>query len=317
MYSKVNYTIVGLFVVLFGVGMVWAAFWLAKYGLHERYKTYKIEMKESIAGLSKDSSVKLHGVDIGRVTQIRINPDDIETIEIYVDIREDVPIKEDMVATTQMLGVTGLLSIEIDGGSNEAKTLQPRDGYIPTIPSKPSMLTKLTENIDDISYRFLSLLERSEALLSHANLSHVNKILSNVEKLTSKGEALEDQALHSMKELDRSMALLRRSMQSITTKFEEATGDFSKMQKDFREIKEGTLPLLESFEESSRVLQRTTVKFEKSLERGDYNLQKIFEPMLIEIQQLSNQLSSMIRELRQSPNELLFKSRESRRGPGE
>ena len=317
MYSKVNYTIVGIFVVLFGIGMVWFAFWLAKYGLQEDYQTYKIEMKDSIAGLAKDSSVKLHGVDIGRVSEIRIDPNDIEKINIYVDIKVGVPIKEDMIASTQMLGVTGLLSIEIHGGTNAAKTLLPTDDYIPIIQSKPSLLSKLTESLGGLGDKLTSLLTRSEALLSDANLENVSKILDNVEKLSAKGEVLELKAIDSMKELDQTLQAFRVSMNTINDNFTESTKDFKVMQKDFTEIKDVTVPMVQSLETTSHNFNRTTVKFEKSLDRGDYNFKKILEPMLIDIQILSNQLNSMTRELSQSPSELLFKSRESRRGPGE
>ncbi len=71
-------------------------------------------MTESVSGLSKDSIVKLRGVDIGRVSEIRIDPENIEKIDVFLKIKHGVPIKEDMIAHTQMLGVTGLLSIEID-----------------------------------------------------------------------------------------------------------------------------------------------------------------------------------------------------------
>ena len=135
MYSRVNYTIVGIFVLLFGAGVVLFGFWLAKYGLHESYDTYKIEMKESVSGLSKDSSVKLHGVDVGHVSQIEINPKHVDTIDIYIQIKKGVVIKEDMFATTEMIGVTGLLSIEIHGGTDTAKTLHPTDDYVPVIVS--------------------------------------------------------------------------------------------------------------------------------------------------------------------------------------
>ena len=317
MYSKVNYTIVGIFVVLFGIGMVWFAFWLAKYGLQEDYQTYKIEMKDSIAGLAKDSSVKLHGVDIGRVSEIRIDPNDIEKINIYVDIKVGVPIKEDMIASTQMLGVTGLLSIEIHGGTNAAKTLLPTDDYIPIIQSKPSLLSKLTESLGGLGDKLTSLLTRSEALLSDANLENVSKILGNVEKLSAKGEVLELKAIESMKELDQTLQAFRVSMNTINDNFTEATKDFKVMQKDFTAIKDVTVPMVQSLEKTSHNFNRTTLKFEKSLDRGDYNFKKILEPMLIDIQILSNQLNSMTRELSQSPSELLFKSRESRRGPGE
>ena len=84
MYSRVNYTIVGIFVLMFGAGLIWFAFWLAKYGIHREFDTYKLYMTESVAGLSKDSVVKLRGVDIGRVSEIRINPDNIENVEVFL-----------------------------------------------------------------------------------------------------------------------------------------------------------------------------------------------------------------------------------------
>ena len=310
MYSKVNYTIVGLFVIVFGIGMAWFAFWLAKYGLHEEYSTYKIEMKDSIAGLSQDSSVKLHGVDIGHVSEIRIDPNNIENINIFVKIQKEVPIKEDMVATTQMLGVTGLLSIEIHGGTNEAKTLEPTDTYIPVIPSKPSLFSKLSNNIGGLSEKLIELLDRSERLLSDKNLDKVSKILDNVEKISDKGVSVEERAMQSLEEMDTTLQTFRDSLATLNTQFTQATADF-------KEIKEVTVPTVDSLMKTSKDFNRATLKFEKSLDRGDYNLKKMLEPLLVDIEILSNQLGSMTQELSESPSALLFKSRKSRKGPGE
>ena len=44
MYSRINYTTVGIFVLIFATGMVWFAFWLAKYGLQQEFDYYKIQM---------------------------------------------------------------------------------------------------------------------------------------------------------------------------------------------------------------------------------------------------------------------------------
>lgn len=317
MYSKVNYTIVGIFVVLFSIGMLWFAFWLAKYGLQEDYRLYKIEMEDSIAGLAKDSSVKLHGVDIGRVAEIRINPEDITKINIFVQIKEGVPIKEDMIASTQMLGVTGLLSIEIHGGTNEAKTLVPTDEYIPIIKSKPSLLSKITDSLGGLSEKLTSLLTRSESLLSDKNLDNMSKILDNVEKMSAKGEAVEIQAIDSMKEVDITLQKFRVSMDNINQKFTQATEDFKQMQIDFAEIKGVTIPTIDKLMETSKNFNRVTLKVEKSIDRGDYNFKKMLEPVLIDVQILAKELSAVSRELGENPSGLLFKSRKPRRGPGE
>jgi len=310
MYSKVNYTIVGIFVVLFSIGMFWFAFWLAKYGLQEDYSRYKIETKDSIAGLSKDSSVKLHGVNIGRVSQIRINPKDIEKIDIYVDIKQDIPIKEDMIASTQMLGVTGLLSIEIHGGTNVAKTLVPTDTFIPTIASKPSLISKLTGNLEGLSEKLNSLLDKSQILLSNENLANIEQILENVKVLSERGKILEGKSIVLLDDFS-------NTLKTVNDELTKATADFHTMQKDFSTLKEVSVPSIQSIEKTSKNLNRLTLKIEKSLDRGDYSLKKILEPAVVDVRILVKQLGDVSKELEQNPSAILFKSRKSRRGPGE
>ncbi len=303
MYSRVNYTIVGIFVLLFGAAMVWFAFWLAKYGMEEEFDTYRLEMRESIAGLSIDSSVKLRGVDVGKVSKMQINPKNIEMVEVFVKIKKGIPIKEDMVAHTQMFGVTGLLSIEIDGGTNVAKTLTPTKDYIPLIKTKPSFLTKLTGDIGGASGKIDALLLQSQKLLSDDNIETLENILDNIEEMTARGEEVEDKVILSLDEFRVSLASINR--------------DFKQMQQDFAEIKDVTVPTIDKLMETSKNFNRVTLKVENSIDRGDYNFKQIFEPMLIEIRILTNQLTAMSRQLEQNPSELLFKSRKSRRGPGE
>ena len=303
MYSRVNYTIVGIFVVLFGAGMVWFAFWLAKYDLQEEFDTYKLEMHESVAGLSIDSNVKLRGVDIGSVSAIQINPQDIETVEIFVKIKKGIPIKEDMVAHTAMFGVTGLLSIEIEGGTNEAKTLEPTKDYIPLIKTKPSFLTQLAGDIGGASGKIDALLLQSQKLLSDHNIETLGGILDNIEQMTARGEEVEEKVILSLDEFRVSLANMNR--------------DFKQIQQDFAEIKEVSIPTIDKLMETSKNFNRVTLKVENTIDRGDYNLKQIFEPMLIEIRILTNQLTIMSRQLEQNPSELLFKSRKLRKGPGE
>ena len=317
MYSKINYTTVGIFVLIFTTGMIWFAFWLAKYGLQKEFDYYKVQMSESVSGLSKDSTVKLHGVDVGSISEIRINPEDIEKVEIVLKINRGTPIKEDMVVFTEMYGVTGISYIQIDGGTNEAKTLEPTEDYFPVIATAPSLFSKATSGLGNLADRIALLVDKSQKLLSEKNIETLGKVFDNTEKITAKAEEVEQKVINSLDEVDITLREFRASMDIINKNFTEATTDFKEMQKDFASIKKVTNPMIEKLMETSNNFNRVTLKVEKSLDRGDYNLKKIFEPMLVEIEVLSQQINDLAQQLEQSPNDLLFKGRTPRRGPGE
>ncbi len=303
MYSKVNYTIVGLFVLLFGAGLVAFSFWLAKYGLSQQYDLYKTYFTESVAGLSKDSVVRLRGVDIGRVKEIRIDPDNIQRVEVLLSIKRGTPIKEDMVAHTSMLGVTGLLSIEIEGGSNSAKTLKPTKDHIPVIKSSSSWLNQTKKDIGTLADQLAHLVVQVDKLLSDENIGHINGILKNTEVMTAKGSGLLD-------DINQTVVEYRVAMKKLTD-------DIDTIAKTFDEVGDATVPAVKKFMQTTRNFNRVTLKVERSLDRGDYNLKKILEPILVDIEILSNQVNALAQELKESPSDILFKSRRSRPGPGE
>jgi len=303
MYSRVNYTIVGIFVLLFGAGLVAFTFWLAKYGIQSQYALYKLYMKESVSGLSKDSTVRLHGVDVGRVSEIRIDPANIGRIVVILKIRSDVPIKTDMVAHTEMLGITGLLSIEISGGTNKAPLLKGKNGEIPVIPTAPSWFSKTTKGIGTLAEDLTDLIARAEKVMNDKNIEVLSHILENVENITAK-------AAGTLDELNTTMQVYRQAAIKLNEDVHSVTKDFSR-------ITDNTVPALSDLQKAVKDFNRFTLQAEKSLKRGDYNIKETFQPMLVDIGILTEQLTDLTRELQQNPSDILFKSRKRRRGPGE
>ncbi|MHB0992889.1 MAG: MlaD family protein, partial [Sulfurovum sp.] len=231
--------------------------------------------------------------------KIRISPENIEEIQIFLKIDKGIPIKEDMVATTQMFGITGLLSINIEGGTNEAKTLEPTEDFIPIIQTAPSFVSKLSDTLGGLG-------DRLTILLSRDNLEKIAATLENLEVATKKAQALEDKAMMTLDEANTTLDA-----------FTQAATEFKQMQIDFAAIKKVSIPTIESLLQTSKDFQRVTLKVEKSIDRGDYNLKQIFEPLLVDIRILSGQLSDMSRELEANPSDVFFKSRKPTKGPGE
>ena len=139
MEPKVNYILVGAFVVLLGATILGAIFWLGKTDYRGIYDRYYVYTRESVAGLSVDSTVKYRGVDVGRVKQVILNPENAEEVRVTLDIVVGTPVKTDTQAVLVTQGLTGLVTLTLTGGSREAPLLAPIAGkaypFIKTVPS--------------------------------------------------------------------------------------------------------------------------------------------------------------------------------------
>ncbi|MFZ1555630.1 MAG: MlaD family protein, partial [Nitrospira sp.] len=144
MEPKVNYILVGAFVVLLGATILGAIFWLGKTDYRGIYDRYYVYTRESVAGLSVDSTVKYRGVDVGRVKQVILNPENAEEVRVTLDIVGGTPVKTDTQAVLVTQGLTGLVTLNLTGGTREAPLLTPSAGQdYPVIKSVPSLFGRL------------------------------------------------------------------------------------------------------------------------------------------------------------------------------
>ena len=84
---------------------------------------YHIRFEESVAGLDKGSPVRLKGVKVGTVDDLKIPRDDITKVEVTIAVDKDAPVKTDTDATIASVGITGLRYIELIPGSLDTPDL--------------------------------------------------------------------------------------------------------------------------------------------------------------------------------------------------
>ncbi len=307
MYSKVSYTVIGLFVMLFTAGIIFFAFWLGNTGFKDDYDLYLLRTKESVSGLSKDSGVKLKGVDIGTVSAIEVNPQNIEEVEITLKIKQGIPIKEDMRGTISMFGLTGLSYVEIEGGTNGAKTLHSAEGDLPVIQSGSSFLGRLENSFEDLSEKLVVILERGEELLSDENLKNFTALLDNANKVAAKGTDVEEKMITTLDEAESALKEFKTSFAKLSKNFDALAVDLHKEMK----------PSLKKFDSMTKSIDELASEIRKTVNRGDYNMGKIMQPTINDLREVAEQIDALTRQLRESPSDLLYKSSRPRRGPGE
>ncbi len=145
MEPRVSYALVGLFVLIAGAAFLVATLWLVGVGPTADYRTYAMYPPESVAGIGAESAVKFQGVDVGKVRELSIDPQDPQRVRILLDIRRDLEIRTDTTARLASQGLTGLVYfIELQPGTHDSPPLKPAPGAeFPVIPAEVSELTRL------------------------------------------------------------------------------------------------------------------------------------------------------------------------------
>ncbi len=185
METKFNFTLVGLFVIVLGAGIILSTFWLSSLSDTQKYKYYLLYIKESVSGLSVQSSVKFSGVDVGFVSSISLDEKDSQQVRILLAIQEDVPIDESTRATLMAQGITGLYYVGLKNTKRAAPRLTVEAGNVyPVIKSEPSLLVQLDSALREITDNFKSITVDFNKLLDDKNQRAISNTLQHLETIS-------------------------------------------------------------------------------------------------------------------------------------
>lgn len=158
----------------------------------EKSDTYYVSYEGiSVRGLEVGSPVRYMGIKVGTIKDIRIDPDDVSSVIVALSIDDGTPIKSDAVADITSIGITGLKTIEITGGSNESEPLDP-GSYI-------QAGTSMTE---EITGRAEVIAEKAEMVLNNLQVFTAPENMDKFTKLAEKITMLAEQANRTIIRID-------------------------------------------------------------------------------------------------------------------
>ena len=186
MDTKVNYAVVGVFVLALSAVLIAGILWLAVgAGGKKHYELYMAIINESVAGLNLDATVKYLGVDVGKVRTIRLNPSNPQEVQLIFAIEQGTPIKEDTEAVLKTQGLTGIAYVELSGGTPDSPPLAAAPGQYPIIHTKPSLSTRLENILTTVLAKLDRTAANVNALFDDENREEVKKILANASVVMS------------------------------------------------------------------------------------------------------------------------------------
>lgn len=237
MDTKVNFTIVGLFIVLLTAVLIILIFWLTTFKHPEKYNTYVVYVHEEVSGLSVQSPVRYNGVNVGYVSKITLNPKDPQQVILQLKIKQGTPITTSTIATLSAQGITGMDYIGLKALTAEAPPLKAKPGEdYAVIPSEPSLLMKLSTALQEITTTIKDVSTSINQIFDEKNRTAISDSLQNISKITAtleKNAKNFDATMTATKEFMENGAKASKQLPEVMTQLEGMLTSVKQMATNF------------------------------------------------------------------------------------
>jgi phospholipid/cholesterol/gamma-HCH transport system substrate-binding protein len=283
--------------VVVAVAFIW---WYSGRGDQRDYQTYEIYFQGTVSGLSKGSPVRYLGVDVGRVTRLGVDKADPGQVRVIAEIDSSAPISGGTLAKLGLLGLTGLLYIDLqqDPGTSGTKPLRQGTQH-PVIPSRKGSIEASIERLPEILGQATEVLTRIERVLSDENVRSVSQTLAHVERASGDLPATMADA--------RALAADLRGISSSTLEL------ISRLNQTLGKVQPDLEATLANARVASDKLARTADGLDRLLSQNEGGLGKAAGASVAELQQLvidarsaSIEVRELARTLRERPSSVLF-----------
>lgn len=308
MEAKVNYAIVGGFVLLLGMALIGGVLWLSSGGAYRKaFDTYHVYMNESVSGLSLDAPVRYRGVEIGRVRKIALAPQDIEQVQLTLDIERGTPVKVDTIAVLRVQGLTGIGFVELSGGRRDSAPLQAqRDEPYPVIRSGPSLMVRLDATLSALLANLNRTSESINAVMDGDNRLAFKRALADIEALTrtiaARSGTIDAGLVNASRALEDAVRITAE-MPRVIERVQRSAEIFDRMSNEVERAGANATQFLDATRGEARQFAAEALPEVRSL--------------MAEMRELAGSLKRVAEQLEQNPSVLLFGKPAQKRGPGE
>ena len=299
MENKSHALVAGLFALLLGAAALIALVWLR--GSEDHQREYVVVTKQNIGGLNPQAQVRYRGIRVGKVTDIRLDPEDPSNILIMIAVADDIPLTQGTVAKLAYQGVTGIAHILLlDSGKNPVP-LVAEHGKLPRIAMIPSLLEELGESGGTALRQAQDVMVAANALLNEENRRRFSATLANLEAASSSLKP-------ALENLNGTLVQVRKLLDDRNVQ------NLSKAAADVAPLLADTRLLIGKMQVATDKLD---VAIGDASAGGTSALMPRLNELAADFSATSRQLSRVLRLLEDSPQGLVFGVPAAAPGPGE
>ncbi len=300
MENKSHAFMAGLFALLLGLATLASLMWFG--GKKEETRDYLVVTTRNVGGLNPQAQVRYRGIRVGKVSDIRLDPNDVRNILITIQVAKEVPVTKGTVAKLAYQGITGLAHILLEETGRNVTRLEPEvEGETPRIPMATSLFDEIGESGGDIIKDAKDLMASANELLSDRNRKKFAAILDNMEETSGAMKP-------ALENLNGTLVQVRTLLNDDNIrKLSQAAGEAG--------------PLLAESRKLVVKLQSAADKLDAAIgdtsSGGAASLAPRLNELATDISATSRQLNRVLKLIEESPQSLVFGAPALPPGPGE
>jgi phospholipid/cholesterol/gamma-HCH transport system substrate-binding protein len=305
MERDAKYAAVAAFAMLAIAAAVAFVWWYSGGGERRDFARYEIYFEGSVSGLARGSPVRYLGVDVGRVRGLAIARGNPSRVRVTAEIDSEAPISGATRARLGLLGLTGLLYIDLqqDAAADPARVLGEGQRY-PVILSRKGDIEAFVERLPDLLGDTARLVERVEGLLTDENLHAVSTTLANVETAS------------------RDLPSVTRSAAELAAELRRTSVEVSALTQKVHAVADAAGPQIDASLASVRAttekMSRTADSLERIVAGNEASLAQFagsgvadLQALVVDLRGASDEVRALARSLRDRPSSLLIEQKES------
>ncbi len=188
--------------------------------LFDKKDNYFIAYKDqSVSGLNVGSAVQYHGIRIGRVENLSIDPDDVTTVIVEISVTAGTPIKVDVKAILAAVGITGLKQVELIGGDPREENLKP-GSYIKPGESTLDVITgkaeDIAEKVDQVLQNIANIFDLETQDNIKEAIANTNSSLNNINIILDENKESLNSSIENIARISSELANLLGTINDVT-----------------------------------------------------------------------------------------------------
>lgn len=312
MESRAHALAAGIFTLVLGLAVLLAAMWMSGETYEKVY--YVLESKSPVTGLSEQAYVRFRGVDVGKVTDLRFDPQNARVILIEIGVQPGTPITRGTYAEIRPQGVTGLSYVMLDDtGANPERLPPATEKNSARIMVKPTLLENLFAASGEALADVRQVAQRVNAFLSDENKEQLTRTLAGMQTAAARVASLAQAAEPGAKSIAPFAADARKTLTHANNVLDE----LSKATRELAGRMEAIDRVAGSAEKAGTAAEQAGASVSRLADAVALESLPRINLLVEELTRTTRGVERLVGDVKEQPQSLVFGRKAGPPGPGE